>query len=159
MRRYVLLILFVLLLAALPVAAQAATLYFSPSSGSHDIGSDFNVTVGVNTAGVAINAAQATVSFPTNLLEVRSVAKSGTLTLWPIEPSYSNSSGTISFAGGLPNPGYTGSGGSIITITFRGKAEGTASVTLGSASVLKNDGLGTNVYSGSNSGSYTITAP
>ena len=159
MRRYVLLILFVLLLAALPAAAQAATLYFSPSSGSHDIGSDFNVTVGVNTAGVAINAAQATVSFPTNLLEVRGVAKSGTLTLWPIEPSYSNSSGTISFAGGLPNPGYTGSGGSIITITFRGKAEGTASVTLGSASVLKNDGLGTNVYSGSNSGLYTITAP
>lgn len=143
----------------LPVRLWAATLYLSPSTGSHEINNNFTVTIGVNTASVAINAAQATISFPTNRLEVRGISKSGTFTLWPVEPTYSNSSGTIRFGGGVPTPGYNGSHGSILTITFRGKSEGTASVTIGSATVLANDGLGTNVLTSSGSGSYTITAP
>lgn len=140
-----------------PGALWAASLYLSPSTSSRTVGIQFNVTVGVNSGGVAINAAQATVSFPTNILEVTGVSKSGTFSLWPIEPSYSNARGTVSFAGGAPNPGYNGTAGSLITITFRGKATGTASVTLGSASVLANDGHGTNVLTSRGSGTYTIT--
>jgi hypothetical protein len=140
----------------LPLSAQAATLYLSPSSGSHETDSDFNVTLGVNSPDQAINVVSATVTFPTNLLEVRSINKAAVFSLCPVQPIYSNSSGSIQFACGAPNGT---SSTSVITITFRGKAAGAASVTLGSASVLANDGLGTNVLTGSGSGSYTITEP
>jgi len=138
-------------------AAEAASLYLSPASGAYTVGDGFNVTVGVNTDGVAINSAQATISFPNDILQVTSVAQGGIFTLWPVAPSFSNATGTVSFAGGLPNPGYTGAAGSIITISFQTQVAGTATVTIGSASVLANDGFGTNVLTSSGSGSYTVT--
>ncbi|MDD5039662.1 MAG: carboxypeptidase regulatory-like domain-containing protein [Patescibacteria group bacterium] len=142
-----------------PAAAHAATLYLAPSSASPTVGGSFNVSVGVNTAGVAINSAQATVTYPNDILEVTAISQAGVFSLWPVTPSYSNASGTITFAGGVPNPGYTGSGGGIITITFHALVAGTANVTIGSASVLANDGLGTNVLTGSAGGTYTVSEP
>lgn len=144
---------------AVPQAVDAASLYLVPSSGSRTVGDSFNVTVSVNTDGVAINASNGSITFPTDILEVTGVSKAGTFSLWTSEPSYSNASGTVSYSGGLPTPGYTGSGGGIITITFRGKTEGTATVSISSGSVLANDGLGTNVLSSRGSGTYTIVPP
>ncbi|MFC1687063.1 carboxypeptidase regulatory-like domain-containing protein [Patescibacteria group bacterium] len=144
---------------AIPQAVDAASLYLVPSSGSRTVGDSFSVTVSVNTDGVAINASDGTISFPTDILEVTGVSKAGTFSLWTSEPSYSNASGSVSYSGGLPTPGYTGAGGGIITITFRGKAEGTATVSISSGSVLANDGLGTNVLSSRGSGTYTILPP
>lgn len=139
------------------VAKAQATLFLSPSSGSLTVGDSISTTVVVNTGGDPINAVQVTASFPTDLLEITGVSKAGLFTLWPIEPAYSNSAGTMNFAGGLSNPGYTGTSGSIVTITFKGKTTGTATVTLGSASVLKNDGLGTNIFTGAGSATFTIS--
>ena len=139
-------------------AADAATLFLSPSSDSRTVGDSFSVSVRVNTGGVAINSAQATVFFPNDLLEVISLSQSGVFSLWPVNPSFSNGGGTVSFAGGLPSPGYTGSSGTIILITFKAKAVGTATVTLDSASVLANDGFGTDVLTSLGSGSFIITA-
>lgn len=145
-------------LFALPHGVEAASLNLSPSSGSFTVGSTFNVSVVVNSSGVAINAAQATVRFPTDKLEISALAKAGTFTLWTVEPTYSNSDGQVIFAGGLPNPGYTGSAGRILTITFHAKAEGNATVTITGGKVLANDGQGTNVLTSQGSGTYTITA-
>ncbi|MFA5134215.1 MAG: carboxypeptidase regulatory-like domain-containing protein [Patescibacteria group bacterium] len=147
-----------ILLVAVPAAADAASLYLSPSSGTYTVGGSFSVTVAVDTGGVAINSAQATVSFPNDILEITSVGQAGIFTLWPISPTYSNATGTVSFAGGVPNPGYTGSGGTIITVTFATKVAGTATVTMGSASILANDGLGTNILTGASGGTYTVRA-
>jgi len=59
----------IITLCLLPTAvAEAASLYLSPGSGSYAVGDSFNVTVGVNTDGVAINSAQATISFPNDIL-------------------------------------------------------------------------------------------
>ena len=140
-----------------PAAANAASLFLSPSSESRVVGDSFSVSVRVNTGGVAINSAQATLSFSNDLLEVTSLLQSGVFSLWPVNPSFSNGGGTVSFAGGLPSPGYTGSSGTIILITFQAKAAGTASVSIGSASVLANDGFGTDVLTSVGSGYYTIT--
>ncbi|MFA6098040.1 MAG: carboxypeptidase regulatory-like domain-containing protein [Patescibacteria group bacterium] len=159
MRRLILIFFFAAALVLfLPDSASAASLYLSPASASHTVGDSFNVTVGVNTANAAINSAMATVSFTNDLLEVTSVSQTGIFSLWPVTPSYSNGSGTVSFAGGLPNPGYNGSSGTIISISFKAKAVGTARASIGSASVLANDGFGTNVLTSSGSGTYTITA-
>ncbi|MBU0612864.1 cohesin domain-containing protein [Patescibacteria group bacterium] len=156
---YTSLFLIGLFIVSTNVAHAGATLFLSPSSGSLTVGDSISTTVVVNTGGDPINAVQATASFPTDLLEITGVSKAGLFTLWPIEPAFSNSVGTMNFAGGLPNPGYTGTSGSIITMTFKGIKAGTATVTLGSVSILKNDGLGTNIFTGAGSATFTISEP
>ncbi|MFA6392179.1 MAG: cohesin domain-containing protein [Patescibacteria group bacterium] len=141
------------------VAHAGATLFLSPSSGSLTVGGSISTTVIVNTGGDPINAAKATASFPTDLLEATAVSESGLFTRWITNPIYSNGSGTMNFEGGLPNPGYTGTSGSIVTITFKGKKAGTATVTLGSVIILKNDGNGTDIFTGSGSATFTISEP
>src|SRR3990167_3960505 len=89
-RRVIVIFLFAVFFVLLGRGADAAILYLAPSSNTTAVGSSFGVTVSVNTQGVAINAAEATISFPTNLLEVTSVSKFGTFSLWTVEPTYSN---------------------------------------------------------------------
>ena len=127
-------------------AANAATLYFSPSSGTHAIGTSFTVSVYVSSADQAMNAASGIISFPSDKLEVTSLSKTGSIfTLWVQEPSFSNSAGIINFEGIVLNPGFTGVSGKAITITFRIKAAGNALLTFSSGSALANDGKGTNI--------------
>ena len=113
--------------------ANAASLYFSPSSGNFSVGDIISTSVFVNTEGVAINNADAVINFPTDLLEVISVNKSGSIfSLWVEEPSFSNSAGTISFNGGLPTPGVTGTAGEALNTVFRVSSAGSASVVFSS---------------------------
>src|SRR3989344_739889 len=99
--------------------ANAASLYFSPSSGNFSVGDIISTSVFVNTEGIAINNADAVISFPAALLEVVSLNKSGSIfSLWVEEPSFSNSAGTVSFNGGLPTPGFNGSAGKGIKNVF-----------------------------------------
>ena len=142
--------------------AEAAILYFSPSSGSYSVGNILNVNVLVNTQNASINNADAVINFPVALLEVVSISKSGSIfTLWVEEPFFSNSSGLISFNGGLPTPGYNGGAGKLINITFRIRNPGTASLVFPSGAVRANDGYGTNVLGvlGTASFSFALSEP
>jgi hypothetical protein len=133
----------------LPATAQAASLYFSPSQGSHVIGATFSVSVYVSSADQAINAASGIISFPADKLEVASLSKTSSIfSLWVQEPSFSNSAGTVNFEGIVLNPGFIGSSGKAITITFRTKTVGNAPLTFSSGSILANDGKGTNILTG-----------
>ena len=62
----------------------------------------------------------------------------------------------VRFEGVVLNPGYKGSRGAIFTITFKVKAQGSASLNFLSASILANDGKGTNILSSVRDGSYTL---
>jgi len=127
-------------------SAKAAILYFSPSSGNFTVGDILTTSVLVNTQEKAINNSDAIINFPTGLLEVVSVSKSGSIfSLWVEEPAFSNSAGAISFNGGLPTPGFNGSAGKIISIVFRVKSTGTASLIFSSGAVRANDGYGTDI--------------
>jgi len=129
----------------LPVTAQAASLYFSPSSGTHAVGTSFTVSVYVSSADQAMNAASGVISFPSDKLSVESLSKSGSVfSLWVQEPSFSNSAGTINFEGIVLNPGFTGASGKAINITFKTKAAG--STRLGRDSISKR--LGIKLYAG-----------
>ncbi len=137
--------------------ANAATLYFSPSSGNFTVGNIFTVSVLVNTQGKATNNAEAILNFPTDFLEVVSINKSGSIfSLWVEEPSFSNSAGTISLNGGLPTPGFNGSAGNIISIVFRAKRAGSASLVFSSAAVRANDGEGTNILTSSGNAQFNL---
>ncbi|MDP2703860.1 MAG: hypothetical protein Q8P01_01415, partial [bacterium] len=92
-----------------------------------------NITV--ESTDQAMNAVSGVVSFPWDKLEVVSISKQGSiLSLWPAEPSFSNSAGTVNFEGIALNPGYIGANGKILTITFRTRNTGQANLSFSSGS-------------------------
>jgi len=146
-----------LFLASLQVT-YAASLSLSPGTGVYTSGSTFTANVLVNSQGKPINAAEGTLSFNSRELTVVSVNRASSIfNLWVTEPTFSNSAGTISFSGGSPS-GYTGSGGNIMSVTFRSVGAGSSRVSFSDGSVLANDGRGTNVLTAMNGGNFTIQA-
>ncbi len=148
-----------LVLLAFPLKTSADTLFISPLSGSYTEGQAFSVRVAVSSTRQAINAVSGTLSFPSDLLQVTSVSKgSSILTLWVQEPSYSNARGTVSFEGVVPNPGFSGSDGRVVTVTFRVVKSGGAKLTFANGSVLANDGYGTNILKTIGTANFTLSA-
>jgi len=146
-RLLAMLILMFVFISVLPVAVEAAeaSLFFSPSSGTYQKGSVFSVRVKVNSDGASINAAQTKILFPQEVLEVKSISKIGSIfTLWPEEPVFSNSKGEISFKGGIPAPGFTGTD-DLLIINFQSKKIEKAKISFSEAEVLAADGRGTNI--------------
>lgn len=141
-----------------PVVTNAANLGLSPNTGVYQTGTAFTVRVTVNSQGKSINAAEGTIRFNKNELQVVSVDRSNSIfSLWVAEPAFSNSAGTITFSGGVP-AGYIGAAGTVLNVTFRTVTSGTARVTLQDGSVLANDGRGSNVLVGMSGGTFTIQA-
>ncbi len=137
--------------------AEAATLQFSPSSGSHAVGQTFTARVIVNSATTQVNAVEASLSFDTGILSVTNISKAGSvLSLWVTEPTYSNTAGTISFGGGNPSP-FSGQS-TLITITFRVNAEGSGTVRFNSGAITAADGTGRDILSGMTPATYTGTS-
>lgn len=135
----------------------AATLSLSPSTGVYTAGQTFTAKVVVNTNGASINAADGTLTFNPKEITVLSVTKGSIFNLWTADPSFSNGNGSITFSGGSPT-GYTGSGGTVISITFKAATAGSPRVSFSKGSVLAADGKGTNVLTTMNGGSFTIAA-
>lgn len=149
---------FVFLIFFITGKAQAASLYFSPSSGNYNVGDVIKVSVFVDSQNVPVNSVEVNINFPNDLLSVISVAKTNSiLTFWVQEPSSSNAAGTVSFSGGLPTPGYNGTSGKVSEISFRVKKAGTASLTFSSGAVRANDGLGTDVLQNRRSAGFTLS--
>jgi hypothetical protein len=127
----------------------AATMSLRSSPAKVVEGATFVIGASVDTQGKTINNAEANIKYPTDLVEVVSLnAGASIFTLWAEGPSFSNSSGIINFNGGIANPGYTGSAGQVLLVTFRAKKTGNASITLSGTAIRENDGLGTNIFSG-----------
>ncbi|MBP7992157.1 MAG: hypothetical protein KAZ30_00715 [Candidatus Magasanikbacteria bacterium] len=136
---------------------NAATLGLSASVSKVNAGDLVTVTVSLNTNSKTINNAEASVFFPVDLVEVVSLSSQGSIfPLWVEQPNFSNANGKISFSGGIPSPGFTGSG-KVVSIIFRTKKAGTASFYFSGAAVRENDGLGTNILTGQGSTSVEIT--
>lgn len=133
-----------------------ATLFILPDKGTFIIDEEFSVTVNVDT-NMEINAASGKIYFPVEELEVIGLSKEESIfSLWTAEPSYSNSDGTIQFGGGLPTPGFKGSEGKILTITFKTKEEGEVDVEFEEGLVLADDGKGTNILKEKKGASYAL---
>jgi len=137
---------------------QYASLYLSPYSGTFFVGNTFDISIFVNTEENNINAVEVNLNFPPDLLQVTSpTANFSFISIWADQPSYSNKDGTISFKGGVPNPGIKTSAGLVSTITFRAKAPGTAKISfLDSSKILLSDGKGTNILKSAAGGEYGL---
>ncbi len=147
-------------LTAFVSQAQSASLYLAPSRGTFFVGSTFSVSIYVNTKGNEINAVEVDLKFPSDILQITSpIASESFISEWLTPPSYSNTGGTISFKGGIPE-GIVTSAGLVSTITFRAKSPGLARVEfLESSKVLLADGKGTPILSTNLSGVYEILIP
>ncbi|MEK7588476.1 MAG: hypothetical protein AAB438_01525 [Patescibacteria group bacterium] len=136
---------------------NAANLRINSGSLSLPVGNTTTLSVLVNSEGVAVNNAEGTISFPSDLFEVLSVSKSGSVfSLWIEEPSFSNSSGIIAFNGGVPTPGFNGSAGKVISFVVRAKKTGQGEFIFSSSVVRANDGLGTDILSSKNTSTIQI---
>ncbi len=142
----------------IPAVVDAATLRVSPDTGVYGTGQTISAKVVINTDGKPVNAAEGQITFNPKELQVLSVSRGSSIfSLWTEEPNYSNAAGTVTFGGGSPQ-GYTGSQGTVVTITFKALAAGTPKVVFAQGSVLAADGLGTNVLTSMKGASYTISA-
>lgn len=123
------------------------------------VGETFTETIKVASTDAPINAVSVTLNFPTDKLQVVSVSKSGSIiNLWPQDPAFSNSRGTVTLEGVmLSSTGFQGSAGKVVAVTFKVKSTGSATLSFGNSSVLANDGQGTNVLTSSKSSLITLT--
>jgi hypothetical protein len=104
----------------------------------------------------AMNAVSFRISYPEDLLKFVSLSKTGTIiNLWVQEPKGGN--GEVFAEGIVLNPGFTGSRGKILNITFKALNSGKADLSFVSGAVLANDGLGTNILKNMKGGSYAIS--
>lgn len=144
--------------AFMPFSVSAATLSLSPASGSYGVGGIFTVQVVVSSIDQALNAVSGVLSFPPDKLSVVSVSNVGSVVnFWIREPTFSNTSGTVSFEGVVVTPGYQGARGAVLSITFQGKAAGTVLVQFSESAVLANDGIGTNILANIQAGQYLLS--
>ncbi len=129
-----------------PKLTHAASFQISPSSGSVSSSGTITLTVSLTASSATpINAFSGRLNFPKELVSNTNVSISGSIAnFWTVQPSVS-SDGVIRFEGIVLNPGFNGSGGKLFTATFKTEGNGTANFNLTSASILANDGLGTNV--------------
>ncbi|MFA5247989.1 MAG: hypothetical protein WC415_01950 [Patescibacteria group bacterium] len=139
--------------------AKAASLYFSPTSGSYAVDKNFSVSIYISSADQAMNTASSIILFPKDKLKIISISKTGSIfNFWVKEPAFDNEAGTITFEGIVLNPGFMDKNGKIITLTFGVKTVGTASLNFSSGLVLANDGNGTNIPSSWGKANYSLTA-
>lgn len=137
--------------------AFAANLNISPSSGTYAIGESFSVFVTASNTGQSLNAVDGVVSFPVDKLQISSISKeSSIISLWAEEPSFSNSTGKVSFSGIVLNPGFSGASGKVLKLNFNIKKAGNAAVVFSSGSILANDGKGTNILNNLNNSQFTL---
>lgn len=142
-----------------PVFASSAEMYFVLDKNQVAENGTFTGTIYVSSGGVAINNAEATLAFPTDLLSVDSISTAGSIfNMWVEQPTFSNSNGTVYFNGGLPTPGYNGQAGNSLRVNFRAKKTGLANLSFISPAIRADDGNGTNVLSKHRGAAITITS-
>lgn len=129
---------------SLPV--EAATLELGLEKDITSPKDDVVVSVTINSEGQDVNTAQATISFPANLLEVIKIDRANSVfSFWLEEPSYDNSKGSITFVGGSTS-GFSGASLKVMQVSFRVKGSGTGRLGVTNASINASDGTGSNVY-------------
>lgn len=138
--------------------SHAATLKIESDSITTRAGNTFIIDVILDSEKEVVNAVEAVITYPADLLEAIEVSRGGSfLTLWPEEPEIDNNEGTITLTGGIPN-GSMVFKGKVVSVTFLAKTSGGAEVDFDTdnTNILLNDGLGTETALTFSSGIFPI---
>jgi hypothetical protein len=122
-----------------------ADMYLSPSSGTFKIGEPIVISLRVKSE-VPTNVFAGSLKFNPEYLMVDKIDYNTSVAdLWAIEPWFQNGDGTLQFAGGsTESSGFVGDE-QLLQITFKTIAKGETTLELIDASILKHDGLGSEV--------------
>lgn len=136
------------LMTAVPTTAFAATstLYAVPLHSDLICQGEELVMDILLDADQAINAAEIDLTFDPAFIQVTDVAvyPDSIFIFWPEGPEFDNEAGTIHMIGGLPTPGFIGTGALIARVYLTPTGTGTMSLEFQpTVRVLLNDGLGT----------------
>lgn len=145
------LFLFLVFCLFIPIWADGAILYLEPLEGEFQIDDTFIVEIKIDTEKECINAVEVELKFSPEVLKAIDFSQgSSILTLWPKVPEINQTSGLVSFAGGIPGgycgeiPGDPGPSHLLGKIIFQVFSDGFVEVLFQDDSqVLLNDGLGT----------------
>lgn len=158
-RRYnIILFSFIAALAATGVAlrADAATFQLAPATGVFRTGETFTVNLKIDTLSQTVNAAQATILFPKDKLEVVETRKEGSVfNFWLEEPTVFATDGKVRFVAGA-QAGVSGGALQVLNIVFKTKTDGSAIVSFEDAAITSSDGTGTNLLTALNGAQYTV---
>ena len=131
----------------MPGATQAAELYVKPEKDAVSIGEKFTANIKIDSEGIGINAAQATLEYNKDILEIISTDKTGSIfEFWLREPEFSNDTGRLVFVGGSSKESK-GESLQVVKINFQVKSAGSADITFTDAAITAYDNNGTNVLS------------
>ncbi|MFZ3044156.1 MAG: cohesin domain-containing protein [Minisyncoccia bacterium] len=140
-----------------PQAALAASYNLTTDKETFGIGDTFNVDVKISSPDVGINAAQATITFPKDTVQVTSLDKgTSSFDFWLQGPSYSNETGQVTLIGGSQS-GISGKSLEVLRIAFKVKGAGAVSIIFTDGAVTASDGSGTNVLTAMNGLQLTST--
>lgn len=137
----------VLFLSILISGVSAATISVKPENISTNEGGEFSVDILIDTEGGSINASDVQLNFPSNIIEVVEIDRTGSVfAFWVSDPIFSNSEGTIEFIGGSAK-GLSGDSLHILSILFKTKGSGVGPIDPVEVIITASDGKGTNVFS------------
>lgn len=136
---------------------RGGVLYITPPTESYGVGSIFSSDIMISSPTEPLNAIEGILRYSRDTIELLNISKSGSIiSVWVNEPTFSNKNGVIEFSGGIPSPGFSGSVGKILTLTFRAINDGPATITWEKAIILANDGKGTEISASTENASHII---
>jgi hypothetical protein len=131
-------------------SAHAATLFLSANKDVVSVGDTLEVLIKTDSEDVGINAVQATLQYPKDILAANKIEKMDSIfNFWLEEPKISNDTGRITFVGGS-TAGQSGKSLQILKVVFSVKGVGRAQLTFTDGAITASDGSGTNVLSSLN---------
>jgi hypothetical protein len=134
--------------AAIPFGASAATVYVQSSRSTISVGDTAVVTVKIDADAAVLNTVEGDIvvssSTAGNLVIQQFSLADSAFGLWPRTPSLSADGTDISFVGGVPG-GFSIEGATVFKIIVLAKTAGSITFTPKNMSVFANDGKGTTV--------------
>jgi hypothetical protein len=146
----------VLGLAMFPGLGLAATFSITLDKSAILAGDTFSATIKIDSEDTGVNAAQGTISFNKETLQVVSIDKANSVfNFWLQEPAYDNSTGEITFIGGS-TAGFIGKALQAVKITFKARGSGQSYLIFTDGAITASDGSGTNLLSGLKGTQFTV---
>lgn len=138
------------IVVGVPFSASAASYDLTTDKERFVIGGTFTVDIKLASSDVGINAAQATLSYPKDIVEITGLDKTNSaLDFWLQGPDYSNDAGQLSFIGGSQS-GISGKALQVLRVTFKVKGAGPVGIIFVDGAITASDGNGTNVLAAMN---------
>lgn len=153
MNKLFLVTVFLFLFLITPGVVSASNLYLSPASGTVGLGGTISVRINLNTGGEGVNGVTAVLAYPADQLEVAGISYSNT---FGIAAEGSSGGGAIRISRGNINP--VSGNVNLATISFKGKAPGSATVSFVGGSAVPRASDSSDSYTGGSGGTYNVSS-